>query len=112
MKRLVIIVLLIVYTALAGAPALKAEVRLPSIFGDNMVLQQKSNVSFWGKATPGSKVTIKTSWNNKSYAVSADSDGRWKTKVATPAAGGPYVITLSDGKVLTQIGRASCRGRV
>ena len=101
MKRVVIILSIIVLTALGGAPALRAEIRLPSIFGDNMILQQQSNVSFWGKATPGSKVTIKTSWNGRSYSVTATSSGSWKTKVATPAAGGPYTITLSDGKTLT-----------
>jgi sialate O-acetylesterase len=100
MKRVVIILSIIVLTALGGASALRAEIRLPAIFGDNMVLQQQSNVSFWGKATPGSKVTIKTSWNDRSYSVTADGKGSWKTKVATPAAGGPYTITLSDGKTL------------
>jgi sialate O-acetylesterase len=76
---------------------LSAEVKLPAIFGDNMVLQQQTDGAFWGKATPGANVTIKTSWNGKSYSARTDKDGNWKTKVTTPQAGGPYSITISDG---------------
>jgi len=82
-------------------PAAMAEIRLPAIFGDNMVLQRNTDVAFWGSATPGSRVTIKTSWNGKSYSVRAGTNGKWKTKVQTPEAGGPYSVTLSDGKSLT-----------
>ena len=34
------------------------------------------------------------------YTVKAGSDGKWKVKVATPSAGGPYEISISDGKTL------------
>jgi sialate O-acetylesterase len=101
MKRVLIILSIVAFMVLTGAQSIRAEIWLPSIFGDNMVLQQQSNVSFWGKASPGSKVTIKTSWNGKSYTVTSDREGRWKTKVATPVAGGPYTVTLSDGKTIT-----------
>lgn len=75
-----------------------AEVKMPAIFGDNMVLQQQTEAAIWGKASPNSTVTLKTSWNGKSYSVKAGPDGRWKTKVSTPPAGGPYTVTVSDGK--------------
>ena len=39
-----------------------AEVRLPSIIGENMVLQQKSHVAIWGWAQPGEAVAVKGSW--------------------------------------------------
>jgi sialate O-acetylesterase len=77
-----------------------AEVKLPAIFGDNMVLQQQSDVAIWGKAKASSTVRVTTSWNNKSYSVQAGKDGNWKVKVATVKAGGPYVVTISDGKEL------------
>jgi len=80
---------------------INAEVKLPAIFSDNMVLQQMTDAAFWGKATPGSNVSVKTSWNGKSYTARADKDGNWKTKVQTPPAGGPYIITVSDGKAVT-----------
>lgn len=78
----------------------KADIKLPSIFGDNMVLQQKESVAIWGKSTPEKNVTVTTSWNNKMYSTKSDSKGSWKLKVQTPSAGGPYAITISDGKTL------------
>ena len=42
-----------------------AEVKLPDIFGDNMVLQQQSEVAVWGWAKPGGMVSVTSSWDNK-----------------------------------------------
>lgn len=78
--------------------ALNAEVRLPSVLGDNMVLQRNSEVNLWGWAQPGKKVRVKTSWNRKRYRVRVDAEGKWLVKVRTGEAGGPYTITISDGK--------------
>ena len=77
-----------------------AEVKLPAIFGDNMVLQQKTEAAIWGTAANSATVKVITSWNNKMYTVKAGSDGKWKVKVATPSAGGPYEISISDGKTV------------
>ena len=76
------------------------EVKLPAIFGDNMVLQQKTDAAIWGTAEKNGTVKVITSWNNKFYTVKAGSDGKWKVKVSTPSAGGPYEISISDGKTL------------
>jgi len=82
-----------------------AMVKPASIFTDHMVLQQQSKVAIWGWAKASTKVKIKTSWNKQNYSVTADNDGKWKVKVATPIAGGPYQIEFSDGEklVLTDI---------
>lgn len=101
MKSIIRSLATVVLLATLNHPSLQAEVKLPSIFSDNMVLQQQSDVSFWGNATAGADVKIKTSWNGKSYSVRAGADGKWRTKVATPSAGGPFTITISDGKTLT-----------
>jgi len=74
-----------------------AEIKLPSIFGDHMVLQQQTDAAIWGKATAGKAVRLVTSWNKKSYSAQADKQGNWKVKVKTPQAGDPYEITISDG---------------
>lgn len=73
---------------------------MPSFFGDNMVLQQQSQANLWGWASAGKQVTVKTSWNGKQYTTKANAEGRWKLAVETPKAGGPYDITISDGKPL------------
>jgi sialate O-acetylesterase len=80
---------------------LSATVQLPSFFSDGMVLQQQANASIWGWAKPGTTIKTITSWNKKSYTVKANDKGKWNVKVATPAAGGPYSITISDGEPLT-----------
>ncbi|GHT54160.1 9-O-acetylesterase [Bacteroidia bacterium] len=78
-----------------------AEIKPAKIFTDNMVLQQKTEAPVWGKATPEKEVKITTSWDNQTYKVKADKAGKWLVKVNTPRAGGPYSITISDGKSLT-----------
>jgi sialate O-acetylesterase len=74
-----------------------AQVKLPALFSDNMVLQQRSEAAIWGSAKAGAAVSVSTSWDKKKYKAKADQAGKWKLKVATPSAGGPYEITISDG---------------
>jgi sialate O-acetylesterase len=78
-----------------------AKVKLPSVFSDNMVLQQKTSAAIWGTATAGKAVTISTSWNTKKYTAVADKSGKWKAKVLTPSFGGPYTVNISDGDLTT-----------
>jgi sialate O-acetylesterase len=78
----------------------KAEIQLPSIFCNNMVLQQRSDVAIWGKAEPDKEVELVTSWNQQQYTTKSDQAGEWKLDIATPQAGGPYSIIISDGEKL------------
>ena len=78
-----------------------AEVKLPPIFGDNMVLQQKSDAALWGSARPGATVVISPSWSASKIKVKTDAEGKWFTRVVTPASGGPYELTFDDGELLT-----------
>ena len=81
--------------------SLHAKVKLPSIIADNMVLQQKTAANLWGWAKENTTIKVKTSWDKKTFTITSDSKGAWLVKVNTPAAGGPYQITISDGEVLT-----------
>jgi sialate O-acetylesterase len=65
---------------------LNAQVKLPFVINDNMVLQQQTNVALWGKAVPNKTVVVKTSWNNKEYTVKVQPDSIWRIKVSTPTA--------------------------
>jgi len=98
MKSSVFKINALVLTLLAVSLCAQGEVKLPAIFSDNMVMQQQTDAAIWGSATAGSTVRITTSWNKRSYSARAGSDGRWKIKVTTPVAGGPYTITISEGK--------------
>ena len=77
-----------------------AKVDLPSVFGNNMVLQRNTSVAFWGTAKANAKVSIKPSWTKGKTIVESDAAGKWFAKVATPEAGGPYTVTISDGEKL------------
>ena len=101
MKKLIINLSALLLLIFVFAAALHAEVKLASIFGDNMVLQQQSETPVWGKAQANATINVITSWNNRTYTTRADRNGVWKVKVATPAAGGPYTVTISDGKPVT-----------
>ena len=81
---------------LASFPVLAA-IKLPALFSDNMMLQQQSNVPIWGWADKNQTIKIQTSWDAKTYEAKADKSGKWKIALQTPAAGGPYEITVSDG---------------
>jgi sialate O-acetylesterase len=72
-----------------------ANISLPEIFSDNMVLQQKSEVPLWGWAKTGETVTIKADWLEKEIIVKVGSQGTWRTTIKTPAAGGPFTIRLN-----------------
>lgn len=77
-----------------------ADVKPASIFTDHMVLQQQADVAIWGWAKNNSMVTVIPSWNSRKYTVKADVNGKWRVKIATPKAGGPYEMSLSDGKTI------------
>jgi sialate O-acetylesterase len=69
---------------------------MPSIFSDNMVLQQKSGAPFWGKGSPGKEVVIKASWGASAKTKIQD-NGLWKVKLHTPSAGGPFEVDIKIG---------------
>ncbi|MGK9368656.1 sialate O-acetylesterase [Melioribacter sp. Ez-97] len=71
--------------------------KMPSIFSDNMVLQQNSKVAVWGLSNPGAEITVKASWNESAKAT-ADQNGKWIAHLKTPSAGGPYLLSVTDGK--------------
>jgi sialate O-acetylesterase len=59
-----------------------------------MLLQQKTTAKIWGKANPGSKISVSASWKTNGQAI-AGKDGKWTVNITTPVAGGPYTIDIS-----------------
>ena len=66
---------------------LRADVRLPSLISDGMVLQQGMKVNIWGTADPGERVTV--TLKNQQVAGIADGEGRWKVGLGPLVPGGP-----------------------
>ncbi len=73
-------------------------VTMPNIIGNNMVLQQNTNVPLWGWAASGTKIDITPSWGQKT-TVFADASGKWTTNLQTPVAisgqAPTYTITVA-----------------
>lgn len=71
-----------------------AQVKLPAILSNNMVLQQNSEATLWGWSGASERFVIISSWKEGADTVQASNIGKWKAKIKTPSAGGPYSITF------------------
>ena len=86
--------------ALAHAGALvHADVRLPSIFGDNMVLQREMKVPVWGWAKPGETVSVTLGAHQT--ATRAGEDGRWRVTLGPLKVGPALTMTVKGTNELT-----------
>ena len=99
MKKLISTALLILI--MSGFLTAFADVRLPAIIGSHMVLQQNSLVKLWGWSDPSEKIYINAEWDTITYTTTGGSDGKWITQIKTPAAGGPYKITIKGYNTIT-----------
>lgn len=86
MKNLVVLLFLI-------PQFLAAQIRLPQIIKDSMVLQRDANVKIWGWASPAEKITV--IFNSKKYKTKTAADGNWNILLPSTKAGGPYSITIT-----------------
>ena len=78
---------------LASALVAHAELKLPAIIGDNMVLQQKQANPIWGWDTPGTEVTV--TFGNQTKKAKADDKGKWTVALdALPANATPATMTF------------------
>ncbi|MHC4752528.1 MAG: hypothetical protein ACYTFW_21985 [Planctomycetota bacterium] len=77
-----------------------ANVRLPAVVGDNMILQQRMGTPIWGWANPGETVTVAGSWG-KEASTTANENGKWKVCLNTSSYGGPYTLRIKGNNVIT-----------
>lgn len=82
-------------------PGVKADVTLPAILADNMVLQQKRDVPLWGRARPGEEVRVRAEWMERDARAAANDEGVWRLRIDTPEAGGPYTIRVAGDNTIT-----------
>jgi sialate O-acetylesterase len=84
---------LLTLTLAALALQARAELKLPAIFGDHMVLQQKQANPVWGWDTPGTEVTVQ--FAGQTQTAKAGADGKWTVKLAPlPANAKPATLTI------------------
>ncbi len=83
---------------LNGAPNCNADVKLPNVFSDHMVLQQGQENKIWGTAKAGEKVTISIA--DKSMDTMADDNGNWSAKLPSLPVGGPHKLRVAGSSVV------------
>ena len=96
----------IALVALLGVAVARAEVKLPAVVGDNMVLQADKSVPIWGWAKPDETVTVTVTLGGKAgkpVAVKAGADGRWQAMVPAMACGQAGEIAIRDSSSTTTI---------
>jgi sialate O-acetylesterase len=74
-----------------------AQLRMPAIFGDHMVIQQNATVPIWGWAESTQDVKINVSWDTTTVKTKSNNTTFWKAALQSPSAGGPHSITIKAG---------------
>src|SRR5690348_522014 len=81
------------------AVAAHAEVRLPAIISDNMVLQQGTKVRIWGSANPKERITV--AFDQKSATTVANDKGKWELWIGPLQSGGPSELIVKGDNIIT-----------
>ena len=77
-----------------------ADVRLPTLFSNQMVLQQKTDNTIWGFADPGESITIEASWGS-TVTTKTNVDGKWQVLLTTPSHGIDHSLTIRGNNTIT-----------
>ncbi|HKU13294.1 MAG TPA: sialate O-acetylesterase [Steroidobacteraceae bacterium] len=76
-----------------------ADVRLPALVGDNMVLQRDARIEVWGWADPGENVRV--TFQDRTIATRADRSGHWTAALGPYSAGGPHAMVVAGKNTRT-----------
>lgn len=76
-----------------------AQIKLPRLIADSMVLQRNTPLKIWGWASPGEKVRVRL--NGKQAAAVTGTDGKWLVRLPAMKAGGPYTMDLQGSNTIT-----------
>jgi sialate O-acetylesterase len=76
-----------------------ANVHLPKIFSDNMVLQRNQSIPVWGWADAKEKITVQ--FNKQTKTISTGKDGKWLLKLDPETEGGPYQLIIKGKNNIT-----------
>ena len=76
-----------------------AQIKLPRLISDSMILQRDIPLNIWGKSSPSEKIDI--IFNHKKYSTNADAQGNWQTTLPPQKVGGPYNMQLTGINKIT-----------
>lgn len=83
------------------AHPLTAEVKLPKLFSNNMVLQRDREIVVWGWANPKEKVSVQ--FKGQTVKAVASPSGEWKVVLKASAHGGPFVLKVKGERNLIEL---------
>ena len=83
---------------LSAPAALLADVQLPAVISDHMLLQRDTPVRIWGKAEPGEAVSV--AFRGQTVRTQADPLGRWFVFFTPSSAGGPFELTVQGNNTI------------
>jgi sialate O-acetylesterase len=89
----------ILFCAVALISSASADVSLPSLLADHMVIQRGQPVHVWGKAAPGEAVSV--TLGGDTISPTADSLGFWSVYLPPRDAGGPFELTVKGNNTIT-----------
>ncbi len=127
MKRIVLLILCLTMLFVCPVSIYAADIELPDLIGDHMLIQQGKPIKLWGTVSPGETVSIKLGTKNKAISKGsavADSDGTFHAELPSVMAGGPYTLTFSTetatktvqdvlvGELWVQSGQSNMAGAV
>jgi len=88
---------MVVVLILCFAPGGGAEVKLPVLVSDGLVLQREQHIRIWGTADAGEEVTV--TFRKKQYQTVTAPDGNWLVTLPPMKAGGPYTMTVNEHEI-------------
>jgi sialate O-acetylesterase len=76
-----------------------ADIRLPKLFTDHMVLQRNKPINVWGWANASEKITVQ--FNHQTKTTTAAENGKWMVQLDAENAGGPFVMNIKAKNAIT-----------
>nr|WP_319571277.1 sialate O-acetylesterase [uncultured Draconibacterium sp.] len=89
MRKIVLSIVLCLFVALVSA-----QISLPKVFGDSMVLQRDLEIPVWGNSSP--EATIIAELGNAKATTKTDNDGKWMLRLPKFKAGAPYTLKIYE----------------
>ena len=80
------------YILILSTASVHANVRLPKLFADHMVLQRNRNISIWGWADANERIVVQ--FKDQTKTTKAGKDGKWMVKLGAESEGGPYTLSV------------------
>jgi sialate O-acetylesterase len=98
MKKTITRHLLIILNLLLLPVYVQANVKLPVLVSDGMVLQRDTKIIIWGWASPGENVQVKL--DKRIFRTVTDSEGSWKVSLPPMKAGGPHIMEVKGNNTI------------